>query len=608
MDDMNKTSEELQALQAELTHQIELQALQAKLTQQIDFIYKDVDLAINSKQLSNELIKLMRLEQVSHQPIPYQNHWSEKDVIMITYGDSIIQADQKPLVTLQDFMNTYIGDSINSIHILPFFPYSSDDGFSVIDYSSVNESLGDWEDIKEIANHRRLMSDLVINHCSSRSAWFQNFIKGEGIGHDYFYTGSIEDDTADVVRPRTSPLLRETETGKGTQNVWCTFSHDQVDFDFKNPEVLKSFVDIIRLYLDMGVEIFRFDAVAFLWKTLGTTCINLPQTHEVIRLLRTLIEHAQPNAVIITETNIPNTQNLTYFGNANEAHAIYNFSLPPLLINTLVTGSCLYLKRWLMSMPPAQDGTCYFNFIASHDGIGLRPAEGLLDDTELITLVETMQEFGGKISWRSAESGQQKPYEINIALYDALQGTTEGKDSLGLERFICAHAIMFALEGIPGVYIHSLLGTRNDYEKVSNTQQNRSINRHRWDYDLLNEELSMPSNPHHIVLSSLKHLLDIRIKQPAFHPNATQFTLQLGLQLFGFWRQSQDRKHRVFCISNITNEKVDLLLNGLNLIMTEDWFELISKTKINPLQEALSLRPYQTVWISNIESPETIEI
>jgi len=589
MDDLNNTSEELQALQA-------------KLIQQIDFIYKDVDTNIDSAQLSNELIKLMRLEQHCHQPIPYESHWSEKDIIMITYADSIMQEDQKPLVTLQDFIDTYIGKSINSVHILPFFPYSSDDGFSVIDYSSVNESVGDWEDIKAIAKHRRLMSDLVINHCSSRSAWFQNFIKGEGIGHDYFYTASIEDDVKDVVRPRTSPLLRETETGNGMQNVWCTFSHDQVDFDFKNPEVLKSFVDIIRLYLDMGVRIFRLDAVAFLWKTLGTTCINLPQTHEVIRLLRTLIEHAQSDAVIITETNIPNTQNLTYFGNANEAHAIYNFSLPPLLINTLVTGSCLYLKRWLMSMPPAQNGTFYFNFIASHDGVGLRPAEGLLDDEELLTLVNTMQEFGGKISWRSAEGGQQKPYEMNIALYDALQGTTKGKDDLGLQRFICAHAIMFALEGVPGIYIHSLLGTRNDNEKFANTQQNRSINRHRWDYDLLQKHLSDPDDQHRITLSSLKHLLDIRIKQPAFHPNATQFTLHLGLQLFGFWRQSQNRKQSIFCISNITDQKIDLLLNGLNLIMTEDWYELISDTNIDPLQESIILAPYQTVWISNIKA------
>ena len=551
--------------------------------------------------LSDDLFKLMRLDEHCYQPVVHQNHWTQQDIIMITYGDSIAQKGEKPLISLQHFINHYIGNSINSVHILPFFPYSSDDGFSVIDYSSVNESLGDWQDIQEIAKHRRLMSDLVINHCSSRSAWFENFIKGKGIGHDFFYTAPADLDTSDVVRPRTSGLLRETATSNGIQYVWCTFSHDQVDFDFQNPEVLKSFVTIIRLYLDMGVKIFRFDAVAFLWKTLGSSCINLPQTHEVVRLLRTLIEYAQPDAIIITETNIPNTQNLTYFGNANEAHAIYNFSLPPLLINTLVTGNCLYLKRWLMSMPPAQSGTTYFNFIASHDGIGLRPAEGLLNDQELTTLVETMQTFGGKISWRSTESGIAKAYEINIALYDALQGTIAGKDDFGFQRFICAHAIMFALEGIPGIYIHSLLGTQNDYEKFDNTQQNRAINRHRWDYKALQQKLADQNDHHHIVLASLKDLLDIRIKQPAFHPNATQFTLHLGLQIFAFWRQSQDRKQSIFCISNISDEEVVFAINSLNLIMSDDWFDLLAGEKIDMNSEILTLVPYQTMWISNCD-------
>lgn len=574
--------------------------LHNKLNQQLASIYKDINLAVSFDQLSDKLIALMRLDQTCYLPVAGQNKWSEQDVILITYADSLLEADKKPLVTLHHFVDKYLGNSINSVHILPFFPYSSDDGFSVIDYSSVNESFGDWRDIQVIARDRRLMADLVINHCSSRSAWFQNFIKGEGVGHDFFYTASPDDDLSKVVRPRTSELLKETETGKGLQHVWCTFSHDQVDFDFKNPAVLESFVAIIRQYLDMGVRIFRLDAVAFLWKTIGSECINLPETHMVIRLLRTLIEHAQPDAIIITETNIPNIQNLTYFGNANEAHAIYNFSLPPLLVNTLVSGDCLHLKRWLMSMPPAQNGTCYFNFIASHDGIGLRPVEGLLSDQELNTLAVTMEGFGGKTSWRTTDNGQQKPYEINIALYDALQGTIEGEDKLGLERFICAHAIMLGLEGIPGIYIHSLLGTRNDYEKLQNTQHNRAINRHRWDYELLQEKLSEPVNHHKMVLSTLKNLINIRIKQKAFHPNATQFTLHLREQLFGFWRQSQDRAQSVFCISNISKNTLTLSLSELNLITTESWYELISGEQITTSQLTISLLPYQTVWISNL--------
>lgn len=573
--------------------------LKQKLTQQLTFIYQEVAPEQANDQLAQELIDIMRLSNQCTVAQPYSNHWSEEDVILITYADSVIKDNQPPLQSLKVFLDDNIKGAINSVHILPFFPYSSDDGFSVIDYSAVNESVGEWSDIESISSQYHLMADLVINHCSSQSAWFNNFIKGDGEGHDYFFTASPDADVADVVRPRTSPLLNEVKTVDGNKSVWCTFSPDQVDLDFRNPEVLKAFVTIIRQYLDSGVKIFRLDAIAFLWKVVGSPSINLPETHEVVRLLRTLIETAVSDAIIITETNIPNTQNLTYFGNANEAHGIYNFSLPPLLLNTLLTGSCLYLKRWLMSMPPSQNGTMYFNFIASHDGIGLRPAEGLLNDEELDKLIATVQDFGGKISWRTTESGEQKAYEMNIALYDALQGTIDGKDQWNFERFICAHTIMFALEGIPGIYIHSMLGTQNDYAKVEESQHNRSINRHNWNEQHLQEALADDKLHHAKVLSTLKSLLHTRIKQPAFHPNATQFTLHLGLSLFGFWRQSSDRKQSIFCVSNITDQPVSLPLSELNLIITENWFELISQTEVSEITQEIELSPYQTVWISN---------
>ncbi|HAU27024.1 MAG TPA: alpha-amylase [Alteromonas australica] len=575
--------------------------LHDKVKHHLEFIYADVDLPLTIDQLAVSLMKTIGIDDEVDiaQPQSHYNYWDEDDIIMITYGDSVIDGDERPLVTLNRFLHRYCKNTVNNVHILPFFPYSSDDGFSVIDYSSVNESLGTWEDIEAITKDYGLMTDLVINHCSARSAWFDNFVKGEGTGSDFFFTADPADDLSMVTRPRVSPLLRETETAKGTKHVWCTFSHDQVDFDFRNPNVLLAFGDIIRLYIDKGAKLFRLDAVAFLWKIVGTNCINLPQTHEVIRLLRTLIEHVDPSIIIITETNIPNRENLTYFGNANEAHAIYNFSLPPLLVNTLVSGDCKYLKSWMMSMPPAQNGTAYFNFIASHDGIGLRPAEGLLSDEEISELVHTMQNFGGKISWRASDHGQQKPYEINITLFDALQGTIKGPDRWQIDRFICAHAIMLGMEGIPGLYIHSLLGTSNDYEKVANTGQNRSINRRRWELNELEALLDSPYSQHHKVLTRLSQLIRVRKAQPAFHPNATQFTLQLGNQIFGYWRQSLDRKQSVFCISNISDEEQSVLLSDINLIGTDNWIDLITRQEIALSSSFLQMKPYQTLWISN---------
>jgi sucrose phosphorylase len=573
----------------------------------LEMIYHQTDLNVPFDELTEALLKEMKLESVSHKAASHDqirpsDLWDQSTTVMITYGDSFLAAKEKPLITLKHFLDEHCEGLINSVHILPFFPFSSDDGFSVMDFSSVNEALGDWADIESISQDYRLMADLVINHCSSRSLWFQNFIKGEGPGHDYFYTESLGADLSQVVRPRTSPLLRETQTAKGLQYVWCTFSHDQVDLDFRNPEVLLQFIKIIRQYLDMGVRIFRLDAIAFLWKKTASSSINLEETHNIVRLLRLLIEHAQSDAVIITETNIPNRENLSYFGNANEAHCVYNFALPPLLINTLITGNSHHLKLWLMSMPPAQLGTTYFNFIASHDGMGLRPVEGILADDETQVLVDTLQNFGGRISWRALENEEgeaiQKPYEVNISLFDALQGTLKGKDELGIERFVCAHAIMLGLEGIPGIYVHSLLATRNDYQRMENTGHNRSINRHQWQYDEL-EGLLEEKSHHKKVFTELKRLLAIRQQQKAFHPNATQFTLHLGDSIFAYWRQSHDRKQSIFCISNISDVAQEFMLSDINLVSTDDWHDLISGAEMTRQDMLVQLTPYQTLWISN---------
>ena len=577
-----------------------LDSLTQHLREHLQVIYDEIQ-NIDYAELSQTLIHEMRLEDTAKVPVQYANHWSEKDAIMITYGDSLLKEGEKPLHTLAHFLDKHGDGILNSVHILPFFPYSSDDGFSVMDFTSVNESLGEWEDIEAIAKKYRLMSDLVINHCSAKSQWFQNFIHQVDPGKDYFFTASPNDDLSDVVRPRTNPLLQEVETANGTKHVWCTFSLDQVDLDFRNPEVLVQFVRIIRLYLDKGVRIFRLDAIAFLWKKVGSRSLNLVQTHEVVRLLRSLIEHAQEDAVIITETNIPNQENLEYFGNNNEAHWIYNFTLPPLLVHALITGNNFYFKQWLMTMPPAQNGTTYFNFIASHDGIGLRPIEGLLSDEEEKQLIDTMQAFGGRISWRSLVDGTSKPYEINIALYDALKGTVNGEDEWNQARFICAHSIMFGLEGIPAIYIHSLLATGNDYHKMEHRGHNRAINRHQWDYQKLELEINDAKSHHSEVFAGLKTLLTIRQQQAAFHPNATQFALHLGDGVIAFWRQSQDQTHHIFCISNILNTEQIIMVSSINLNQHEQWRDLISRDSISLDDGAtLTLQPYQSMWISNL--------
>jgi sucrose phosphorylase len=570
--------------------------LHARIKDHLGMVYGDID----HSAWAQKLIDLMNYPRDLPPVSAHQNHWDQADIALITYGDSVVSENEKPLTTLKKILDTELRDQISIVHILPFFPYSSDDGFSIMDYLSVNSALGDWQHISAIAKDYRLMSDLVINHGSARSRWFENFKKGLSPGKNYFFCVAEDADIEQVVRPRSSKLLNPVETEEGTRWVWCTFSQDQVDFNFANPAVLAEFVNIICHYMEWGVEIFRLDAVAFLWKQPGSSCLHLPQTHEIIKILRLLIEHKNPRALVITETNVPNRENITYLGNANEAHVIYNFSLPPLLLNALITGDCTHLKTWMMSMPPAQNGTAYLNFIASHDGIGLRPVEGLMTEDEVNLLIATMQKFGGMVSFRKGAEGFEKPYEINISLYDAMKGTADhGVDEWQCQRFICAHSIMLALEGIPAFYIHSLLGTENDTEKFDNTRRKRAINRHTWQLEELNAKLADSQYHHRPLLRELKRLIAIRKRQPAFHPNVTQFTLHLGEKVFAFWRQSLRRDQSIFCISNITAEPRSVPLAEINLIDTHSWCDLIGGLHYDDLRASLELQPYQTVWLSN---------
>ena len=526
--------------------------------------------------------------------------WSQRDIALITYGDSIVDGGSKPLKVLRDFCENWLGNCVTWVHILPFFPWTSDDGFSVLDYSSVNQALGDWNDINDIATDYRLMADLVLNHCSSRSAWFDNFKQGIDPGRGYFFTKGPSFDVSRVVRPRTSDLTMPVVTWEGEQQVWCTFSHDQVDFDFSNPDVLLEFTRIIRLYLDRGVRIFRLDAVAFTWKRSGTTCINLPEAHDLVRLLRSLIEWVQPDAIIITETNVPNIENLAYFGQRDEAHCIYNFALPPLLIHTLVEADSSRITRWLMSMPPAILGTTYFNFLASHDGIGLRPVEGLLSEGELDSMIDRLQENGALLSWREHADETRTVYEVNVSLFDAFKHIGEAVDRT-LDRMILAHAILLGLEGVPAIYLHSFLATNNDLSRVENTGHNRAINRHQWALDELTGLLNDAKSQHARCLQAIKQLIDMRQGQPAFHPNATQFTLNCGQSIFGFWRQSPDRAQSIFCLYNVTPTSTTIAAASLNLVGSDSWRDLISGETVDLFSEdpTIELAPYQAVWLTN---------
>lgn len=552
---------------------------------------------LSKKQINN---LFLNIKSIFTQPMKRSKNelWSEKDFLLITYADSIKKNNQKNLITLNSFLKKYCKE-FSYIHILPFFPFSSDDGFAVEDYKKIKIEHGSWKDLKKITKTFDIMVDLVINHCSSNNKLFKNFLEDKNPGKDFFINSEKKFPKSNkIVRPRSSDLSKKVLVDRKNTYVWCTFGHDQVDFDFRNPNVLLYFFEIIKFYLDQDIKALRLDAVAFLWKELGTRCINLPQTHNIIRLIRLIIDRFYNKTLIITETNIPSHENLTYFGNNNEAHCIYNFSLAPLLIHAVVSGNSFYLKKWSRGMPPAQENNSYLNFLSTHDGIGMRPVEGILPENEIQKYFNFFKKQGGLFSYRT-NAGKKSVYEVNITLLEAFKECYNGKDKFVLERFILAHTILFSMEGIPAIYIQNYLGSKNDNAKVKKTNSFRSINRRNWNFDSLVKIFKNKSNINSKILHSLNRLMVLRKKQIAFHPNATQFTLQLGDIFFGIWRQSIDRSQSIFCISNLTNVKQKISLLDINLISTNNWFDILSNKKIKNIGDELLFKPYQTFWITN---------
>jgi len=563
------------------------------ITRHLDQIYPDADLT----QLAKRCLDAFGVGQDYATP-RFDALWDQKDAVMITYGDTFVKQGEKPLQTLKNFLDTYLKDSLTGVHILPFFPYTSDDGFAVQDYDQVRPDLGDWRDIEDIAKEYRFMGDLVVNHASGSHKWFKDFEQGIAPGKDYIKTAELDDDLSHVVRPRPFALLRPTETANGTKYVWCTFSHDQVDLDFSNPDLLVEMLAIMGRYINHGVRIFRLDAVAFLWKEAGSSSIHLPQTHEIIKLMRSLADMRDETIILITETNVPNHENLQYFGNGNEAHVVYNFSLPPLLLHALLTGRSEHLRHWASSMPPLQNGCTYLNFTASHDGIGLRPVDGLLSQNDIDLLLNTVEVFGAQVTTRTSREGDEKPYEMNITYFDALKGTIQGSDHLQVERFVASQSVMMSLQGIPAFYVHSLLGTPNDYDKLEKTQHNRSINRSQLDYDIIATKLADQHSTPARVFNEIHRRLNIRINQAAFHPDATQYLMQPQSGFFGFIRQHKGQGQFIYSVTNLQKTDRALSLFDLNLDKSENWVDLISGQAITDPIGDMTFAPYQTVWLT----------
>ena len=568
---------------------------QNKIEKKLRNIYHSLHSKIEIDQYSKEITQIIK--KFNKKNKKKNKLISEKTSIIICYGDSVFDSKQKYLIKgFQNFYQKRLKNYFNTVHFLPFYPSSSDSGFAVKDHYKIDSRIGTWSDISNFAKKNDVMADIVINHSSARGLWFRNFLKDKKPGKNYFLTVNAKFNTSKVVRPRDHELLKKINIFKKTEYLWRTFSPDQLDLNFKNPVVLLRFIKIMINLVNHGVTIFRLDAIAYLWKESGTKCINLKQTHEIIKLFRLICSLLNVKTILVTETNLPEKENLSYFGKKDEANWIYNFSLSPLLIHAFLFEKSSYLNKWSKKLPQTKIGNNYLNFLASHDGIGMRPAEGLLDSKILKNFLARLKKNGSKFSYRKIQKKTKKVYEANITIFNALKKSNFDKiGKFHFERFISAHAIMISFEGVPAIYFNSLFGTSNDEAKYIITGNNRDINRYRWNEKNILDKLKNKKSKQSIYYKGITNLLEIRGNQKAFHPNAKRRTLNLGSEVFCFERTSIDNKQKIICLTNLTSKtqlkKINIKSQKLKNLLNQNEFLLLNKK--------ILLKPFETIWLSN---------
>jgi sucrose phosphorylase len=563
---------------------------QHTIHERLQVLYNSEDAKLAIKGITDLILKYKeRIESKEY-------HLTQEDIILITYGDQVQCKDEPPLETLKHFLDKHLKNVINSVHILPFYPYSSDDGFSVIDYTEVDPKLGSWNEIQEISEEYRLMVDGVINHISQYSKWFKAFLAHDERYANYFIEVDPTTDLSAVVRPRTSPLLSEFKDKNGKIHyIWTTFSRDQVDLNYANYKVLLDVLDALFYYVEMGATLIRLDAIAFVWKEIGTSCVHLPQTHEIIQLIREVLHEVAPEVIIITETNVPHDENISYFGSGDdEAQMVYNFALPPLLAHSVLSQNTKKLTQWAASLRLPSDKVCFFNFTASHDGCGLRPVSDILTEEEIDFLVNQTIEHGGLISYRDTPQGQ-KPYELNSSYIDILS-SPDDDDILRMKRMLLSQALVLAMPGVPGIYFHSLVGSKSYHEGVKFTGIKRSINREKFNVNILEDKISKDGNIEKNIFTAYKRLISIRITEKAFNPFGKFEIIDMGSKLFVIKQISLDESELILAIHNFTNDTIALQLpTDINY----DMYDLLSNVTIEK-DSSFNMDSYQIMWLKKL--------
>ncbi|GCL66312.1 sucrose phosphorylase [Pseudaquabacterium pictum] len=437
----------------------------------------------------------------------------KNQVQLITYVDRFGGGG---LADLQALLTGPLAGVFGGVHLLPFFHTidGADAGFDPIDHTRVDDRLGDWGDVKRLAQHVDVMADVIVNHMSSDSPQFQDFAaRGSASPYDglfltmdaVFPQGATERDLLAIYRPRPGAPFTFVTLANGERRIlWTTFTAKQVDIDVRHPQGRAYLLAILRQLADAGVTMVRCDAVGYAIKKPGDSCFMMAETFAFIDEFAGIARGL--GLEVLVEVHSYYRKQIEI---AQRVDWVYDFALPPLVLHALFFGTAAPLQAWARQRPANA-----ITVLDTHDGIGIidigadasdrtaRP--GLVPPAELDQLVERIHANSGGQSREAtgAAASNLDLYQVNCTFYDAL-GRDDG-------AYLIARAIQFFLPGVPQVYYVGLLAGENDMALLKASGVGRDINRHHYGMDEIALQLQRP------VVQQLLQLIRLRNSHPAF--------------------------------------------------------------------------------------------
>lgn len=571
-----------------------------KIIKNLNFLYGEKE----AKKIYPELEKIVikYLKKIKKGKKKYQNeYFSEKDVILIVYGDNIKNKKEPTLKTLSGFLGK-IKKYINIVHIIGLFLYSSDRGFSIIDFKKINPRFGKFSHLKKIEKNFKLLIDFVCNHISSKSDWYKKFAKGDKEYQNFFicFDKLPEKEKIECVfRPRTTPLLVKRNLAIGRKWLWRTFCHDQIDLNYQNPKVLLKMIDVFLFYVERGAKLIRLDAIGYIWKKLGTTCFLTKESHVFIQLLRNILDIVSPDTLLIAEVNIGIKENLTYLGKKEkEAQLIYNFTLAPLVLYSFYKENTKKLINSLNLFDFTSKSKNIINILDCHDGISVVGAKDVLSQKEIKFLEKEILKRNGKINYKK-EKNKKTPYEFNITWWSAIEEKKES-EILNIKKYIASRGIQFSLKGIPAIYFLGLFGIENCISCYEKTKKTRDINRKRFTENKIKKFLLEQKMKENKVFYEILRLLKYRNKEKAFHPAGEQIPLFLNKKLFSIIRISPNKKEKILVIINISRDNIKIKIKPEEIYTSrKHLLNIIDKTILLCQKDGFNIlvHPYQILWL-----------